>query len=64
MVSRVFLDANVYLSFYAYGKDDLEALEKLLYLVEHEEILLYTNSHLLDEVKRNREKKSPRQTQI
>lgn len=57
MANSIFLDANVYLSFYSYGKDDLEALEKLLLLVEHEEIKLYTNSHLLNEVERNREKK-------
>ena len=57
MAVRLFLDANVYLSFFLFGKDDLQEMEKVVALIEHEELILYTNDLLKDEVDRNRESK-------
>lgn len=54
-MEKVFLDANIYLDFYRYGKDDLEEMEKLVALINDNEIKLHVNSHLQDEVRRNRE---------
>lgn len=53
----LFIDANVYLRFYAYTDDDLVELEKLHALVEASELRIYKNSHLEDEIERNRENK-------
>lgn len=57
MAVMLFLNANVYLSFYLFGKDDLVEMEKVVKLIEHEEINLITNSHLEKEISRNREAK-------
>lgn len=57
MTKHLFLDANIYLSFYLFGKDDLEEMAKVVKLVRDEEITLHTNSHLAKEVARNRENK-------
>jgi PIN domain len=54
---HVFLDANIFLSFFLYPKDDLAELDKLLKLINDKEITLHVNSHLRDEVARNRERK-------
>jgi len=54
---QLFLDANVYLSFYLFGKDDLAEMEKVVALIDHEEIKLYSNSLLKREIERNREAK-------
>lgn len=52
---KLFLDANIILDFYRYGSDDLDELQKLVALIAGDEIKLYTNDHLRNEVKRNRE---------
>ena len=52
---KLFLDANIILDFYRYGSDDLDELQKLVTLIAGDEIKLYTNDHLRNEVKRNRE---------
>lgn len=54
-MQHVFLDANVLLDFYRYGLDDLSQIEKLLALMEGEEIVIYSNQLLRDEVNRGRE---------
>ena len=53
----LFIDANVYLRFYAYTDDDLIELEKLEALCDAGELKIYTNSQLIDEFERNRENK-------
>ena len=55
MNNRLFLDANVFLSFFEFGKDDLNEMSKAVNLVSDGDIVLFTNSHLLREVRRNRE---------
>ncbi len=55
MVQHVFLDANILLDFYRYGSDDLSQVKKLLALMEGEEIVIYSNQLLRDEVNRGRE---------
>ncbi len=57
MSRHLFLDANIYLSFYLYGKDDLEQMEKVIKLIDDEEIILHTNQQLKEEVLRNRSAK-------
>lgn len=57
MTRHLFLDANIYLSFYLFGKDDLEEMAKVVKLVRDEEITLHTNSYLAKEIARNRESK-------
>lgn len=57
MAVRLFLDANVFLSFYLFGKDDLTEMEKVVALVEHEELKLFVNDQLRSEIARNREAK-------
>lgn len=51
----LFIDANVYLRFYAYTDDDLLELEKLHALVGAKQLRIYKNEQLEDEVFRNRE---------
>lgn len=53
----LFIDANVYLRFYAYTDDDLVELEKLEALVEVDQLRIFKNVQLEDEIERNREKK-------
>ena len=54
-MKHIFLDANILLDFYRYGSDDLSQVEKLLALMEGEEIVIYSNQLLRDEVNRGRE---------
>ncbi|MCB1338388.1 MAG: DUF4935 domain-containing protein [Maritimibacter sp.] len=54
-MSQLFLDANILLDFYRYGDDDISEIGKLETLVKDGDIILHTNSHLIDEVGRNRE---------
>lgn len=54
---KLFLDTNVYLSFYHYTSNDLDELNKLVVLIKADSCLLYTTTQLLDEFKRNREGK-------
>lgn len=54
---HVFIDTNIWLSFYAYNKDDLEQLQKVITLINSSKLKVYTNDQLRDEFYRNREKK-------
>lgn len=54
---HVFIDTNVWLSFYTYNKDDLEELRKLIELLKRGKLTLYANAQLRDEFYRNREGK-------
>lgn len=54
-MQRLFLDANVFLDFYRFGDDDISEVDKLRVLVSEGDVDLVTNSHLLDEIGRNRE---------
>jgi predicted nucleic acid-binding protein len=53
----LFIDTNVFLSFYHLSSDDLEELKKLDVLLDREEEALYLPSHVIDEHRRNREAK-------
>ncbi|WP_170386017.1 PIN domain-containing protein [Ruegeria atlantica] len=55
-MSNLFLDANILLDFYRYGADDLTEIEKLVALIEDDEVILYSNSHLKNETQRMRER--------
>lgn len=60
---HVFIDTNVWLSFYAYNKDDLEQLRKAIALIKKSKLKLYTSVQLSDEFYRNRESKLKQSTQ-
>lgn len=60
---HVFIDTNIWLSFYAYNKDDLEQLRKVIALINKGKLRLYTNEQLRDEFYRNREQKLKESTQ-
>lgn len=53
---NIFLDTNIYLSFYRLSNEDIEKLESLIILInETEEIKLFITSQLIDEFYRNRD---------
>src|SRR5215813_5815888 len=54
---HLFVDTNVLLSFFAYTKDDLEQLRKLIGLIKSNSLVLYATSQVRDEFSRNREAK-------
>lgn len=54
---NLFIDTNIFLSFYHLASDDLEELHKLTVLLEKDEIILWLPSQVQDEFKRNRENK-------
>ncbi len=54
---NIFIDTNVFLSFYHLTNDDLEELRKLFVLLEKDEIALFLPSQVVDEFWRNRENK-------
>lgn len=54
---HLFIDANIWLSFYSFTNDDLEQLRKLIALVKADQLKLYIDDHLKDEFYRNRERK-------
>lgn len=54
---HVFIDTNVWLSFYSFTNDDLEQLRTLIALIKAEKLKLYVDQHLADEFYRNRERK-------
>jgi predicted nucleic acid-binding protein len=54
---NLFIDTNVFLSFYHLTNDDLEELHKLTILIEKGEITLWLTEQVKDEFKRNRENK-------
>lgn len=53
----LFIDTNIFLSFYHFSNEDLEQLEKLVKLIEDKEITLYLTQQVIDEIDRNRERK-------
>jgi hypothetical protein len=55
--SHVFIDTNVLLTFYAYSKDDLNELEKLVQILKTKAIKLYVTQQVVDEFYRNRDAK-------
>lgn len=54
---NVFLDTNIFLSFYHLTNDDLEELRKLKVMLEKQKVVLYLPSQTIDEYWRNRENK-------
>ena len=52
---NLFLDTNVYLSFYSYTNSDLEWLNALLWLIDEWDIQVLIPTQIIDEYKRNRE---------
>lgn len=54
---HLFIDTNIYLSFYHFSKEDLESLENLSKLIQHGKIKLYIPEQVRDEFFRNRENK-------
>jgi len=54
---NLFIDTNIYLTFYHYSSDDLEELKKLAVAIKSGEITLYSTQQIQDEFKRNRESK-------
>jgi predicted nucleic acid-binding protein len=54
---NLFIDTNVFLSFYHLTNDDLEEIHKLTVLIEKKEVTLWLTEQVKDEFKRNRENK-------
>jgi hypothetical protein len=54
---NLFIDTNIYLTFYHYSSDELEELKKLAVAIKSREIVLYSTQQIKDEFKRNRESK-------
>jgi len=54
---NLFIDTNIYLTFYHYSSDDLEELKKLAVAIKSGEITLYSTQQIKDEFTRNRESK-------
>jgi predicted nucleic acid-binding protein len=54
---NVFIDTNIYLTFYHYSSDDLEELKKLSVAIKSKDIKLYLTEQVKNEFKRNRETK-------
>jgi len=57
MANSLYLDTNIYLSFYHLTNDDIMELSKLLLLVKNQEITLYLPDQTKDEFYRNRDSK-------
>lgn len=53
----LFIDTNIYLSFYHYASDDLEELKKLIVLLKQKKLTLYLPEQVVQEFNRNREAK-------
>jgi predicted nucleic acid-binding protein len=54
---HLFIDTNVFLSFYHLTSDDLEELRKLAVLIEQKRVVLLLPQQVVDEFRRNRETK-------
>lgn len=54
---RIFIDTNIFLTFYHFSSDDLEELKKLAAVIEDPHTTLYMPDQVVDEFKRNRETK-------
>ncbi len=52
---NIFIDTNIYLSFYTFTKDDLEELNKLVVLMKNKEVCLLLPEQVILEFRRNRE---------
>ena len=56
-MKNLFIDTNIYLTFYHFSSDDLEELKKLLVAVQSTKIKLYITEQVINEFRRNREAK-------
>jgi predicted nucleic acid-binding protein len=56
-MKHLFIDTNIYLTFYHFSSDDLEELKKLLVAVDNGKIKLYITKQVIAEFRRNREAK-------
>ena len=54
---NVFIDTNIFLSFYHYTSDDLDELRKIRFLLDSEALALWIPNQVVDEFDRNRERK-------
>lgn len=54
---HVFIDTNVYLTFFSFAEDDLEELRKLRVAIENGDVKLWVPAQTRDELRRNREGK-------
>ncbi len=54
---EVFIDTNVYLTFFSFSQDDLEELRKLRVAIDNRAVRLWTTPQVRDELSRNREAK-------
>ena len=54
---NLFIDTNIFLSFFHFTSDDLEELKKLSVLIEKKEIILFLPDQVITEFYRNRENK-------
>jgi predicted nucleic acid-binding protein len=54
---HLFIDTNIFLNFFAYSKDDLDQLQKLVELLRVRRVKLYLTQQVVDEFYRNRETK-------
>jgi len=52
---NLFIDTNVFLSFFHLSSDDLEEIHKLAVLIEKGDVILWLPEQVKDEFKRNRE---------
>jgi len=57
MSINIFIDTNIFLSFYHFSSDDLEELKKLTVLLEEKKVCLYLPEQVQREFYRNREVK-------
>ncbi len=51
---HVFIDSNIFLSFYHFTKDDLKELKKLVDSIKNQSITLYLPEQVINETRRNR----------
>lgn len=56
-MKNLFIDTNVYLSFYHLSNDDLEEIHKLAVLIKNNQVKLWVTQQVKDEFYRNREVK-------
>lgn len=54
---KLFIDTNIYLKFYHFTSDELEELNKLIVLIDEDEIELLIPEQVINEFRRNREVK-------
>ncbi len=54
---HLFIDTNIFLSFYHFSSDDLEELKKLIVLLKQRKLTLYLPDQVISEFNRNRENK-------